>query len=199
MENNETVSTVEPIEQNDPQVNLSSAKKERTIFWLRMVGWLLAGVVAPITTFAIKFGLFTETGYTIVVDELGNITATTTALNGWGIVSIIIVALAIFEIIKEVIAAQGTGYSYPKQLLNGIKSRVLPLGVALGVSYYLQGVIENVVFCLFVILITQIAAIAINPLPEWRAKKCEEEDYSDLVTGFVKAIKTFKNKKGGDK
>lgn len=174
----------------------TSSKKEKVIFWSRMVGWALSGVVAPIVTFAVKFGLFTETGYTITTDELGNVTATATALNGWGIISILIVAFAAMQVIKEVIAAQGTGYTLSKQVLHGFKSRILPLAIALGISYYLQGVIADVVFCLFIILITQVVAIVVNPLPEWRAKKNKEEDYNDVMSGLVKAIKEFSKKEG---
>jgi hypothetical protein len=174
----------------------SSTKKGKVIFWSRMAGWVLTGVIAPIVTFAIKFGLFTETGYTITVDELGNITASTTALNGWGILSSLLVAFAVFQVVKEVIAAQGTGYSYPKQLLQGLKSRILPIAIALGVAYFLQGVIDQIVFCLVVLLITQAAALAINPLPEWRAKKNQEEDYSDIISGLAKAIKERAKKRG---
>lgn len=174
-----------------------TTKKEKVIFWTRIAGWVLTGVIAPIVTFAIKFGLFTETGYTVTVDELGNVTASTTAINGWGIISILIVAFAILQAVKEVIYAQSTGYTYAKQLLHGVKSKIIPLAIALGLVYYLQGVVDQLVFCLVVILISQAAAIALNPLPEWRAKKNKEENYDDVMSALVNAIKAYSKKKGG--
>ena len=191
---NENPQSVESVE---PTVEVTtSPKKEKVIFWTRMAGWVLTGVIAPIVTFAIKFGLFTETGYTVSVDELGNVTATSTALNGWGIISILIVAFAVFQVVKEVIAAQDPGYSYPKQLLQGLKSRILPIAIVLGISYFLQGVMDQIVFCLVVLLISQAAALALNPLPEWRAKKNKDEDYSDIISGLAKAIKEHAKKRG---
>lgn len=175
--------------------HLSEAKKRLLIFWLRMIGWICTGVVAPITTFTIKFGLFTKYGYNLVTDELGNVTGMKIALNGWGIISIVLIALAIFEVINEVIAAQGEGYSYTKQLLLGFKSRCLPLAIATGVAFWLNGCLEQVQFCLIVILISQTAAMALNPLPAWRASKHNKEDYSDLISGLTKIVKEHKENK----
>lgn len=196
MADNDTTINTEPSEEDLQQ--LDSAKSKLIIFWLRMLGWFTAGVVAPITTFSIKFGLFTEYGYNVTTDELGNVTGMNIALNGWGIVSVLLIALAMFEIINEVIAAQGTGYTYTKQLLQGFKSRILPIAIALGVSWYLKGVIDQIVFCLVVILISQTVAMALNPLPQWRSEKLGKEDYTDALSSLISIIKEHsKTKKGG--
>lgn len=195
--NEEVVITKEPTEEDKKVV--ASTKKKLLIFWLRMLGWLGAGVVAPITTFSIKFGLFTEYGYNITTDELGNVTGMHIALNGWGIVSVLLIALALFEIINEVIDAQGAGYTYPKQLLQGFKSRILPLAIALGVCWYLKDVLDQMVFCLIIVGISQTAAIALNPLPKWKYEKLGKEDYSDIITGLARIIKERSNKKGRNK
>lgn len=187
MADEEVVQTEEPTEEDKEAV--SSAKKKLLIFWLRMLGWVGTGVVAPITTFAIKFGLFDKSGYEITTDELGNVTGTYIALNGWGIVSVCLIAFAVYEIINEVIKSRGPGYSYTKQILTGVLHRIIPMAIAIGVCFWLKGVLENVIFCLTVIGISQIGAITLNPLPKWRSEKLKEEDYSDVLTGLVKLVK----------
>lgn len=173
-----------------------SARKDLLIFWARMIGWLATGVGIPITTFSIKFGLFNSYGYQVTTDELGNITGSHIALNGWGIVSVILLAFTAVTIINEIIDAYSSKYSFKKQILIGIKNKIVPLAIAIGICFWLKGVIEQIIFCLIVIGIGQIAAIPLNPLPKWKAKVKGEEDYSDLITG----LRTFlKNKKKGDK
>lgn len=176
-----------------------SARKELLVFWARMLGWLATGVGAPITTFAIKFGLFDKYGYTVTTDELGNVVSSHIALNGWGIVSIILIAFAGISILNSIIDAYAAKYSFTKQCLIGIKNKIVPLAVAIGICYYLKGVIEQVIFCLTVIGISQLAAIPLNPMPKWKAKVKGEEDYSDIITGLKGFLKTYKEKKKGDK
>lgn len=172
-----------------------SARKELLIFWMRMLGWLAAGVGAPITTFSIKFGLFTEYGYTINTDELGNATEFRIALNGWGILSVALIGVAALSIINEIIDAYSNRYSFTKQCLIGLKNRIIPIAIAIGICFYLKGVIDQIIFCLSVLGISQLLAIPLNPMPQWKAKVKGEEDYSDLVTGLRKYLK---NKKKGD-
>lgn len=171
-----------------------SARKELLIFWARMIGWLAAGVAAPITTFSLKFGLFNEYGYQVTTDELGNITGSHIALNGWGIVSVALLGFTIINILHEIIDAFSNKYSFTKQCLVGLKNRIIPIAIAIVACYYLKGVIDQIIFCLTVIGISQIAAVPLNPLPKWKAKVKGEEDYSDIITGLRKILN--RNKKG---
>jgi len=171
-----------------------SARKRLLIFWARMIGWLAAGVGAPITTFAIKFGLFTEYGYTVTTDELGNVTGSHIAINGWGIVSIILIGAAALSIINEIVDAYSKKYSFTKQCLVGLRNRIIPIAIAIGVCFYLKGVIEQIIFCLTVIGISQIAAIPLNPMPEWKSRVKGEEDYSDIITGLRAFLKAHSKK-----
>lgn len=172
------------------------ARKRLLVFWARMIGWLATGVGAPIATFAIKFGLFDKYGYTVTTDELGNVTGSHIAINGWGIISVILIGAVVLGIINEIIDAYSKKYSFTKQCLVGLKNRIIPMAVAIGVCYYLKGVMEQVIFCLVVIGICQIAAIPLNPMPEWKSRVKGEEDYSDIITGFRTFLKS-RNKKGG--
>lgn len=181
-----------------PEENSSSAKsrKELLIFWLRMVGWVATAVVAPITTFSIKFGLFTEYGYQVTTDDLGNVTGMKVALNGWGIVSVVLIAFSVFSVLNEIIDAYAKKYSYAKQILLGLKNKILPIAIAIACCYFLKGMMEQIIFCLTTIGICQIAAIALNPLPEWKSKKKGEEDYSDLISLLPKYIRGKMKKEG---
>ena len=168
------------------------AKHDLLIFWLRMVGWLATGVGAPITVFAIKFGLFNEYGYAITTDDLGNVTGMHVALNGWGIVSVILITWALSQIISEIIDAYTNKYSFTKQVLMGIKDKIIPLVIAIGVCVFLKGCIDQVIFCLVTIGISQLAAIALNPLPKWKYEKKGVEDYHDLLSGLTQLLKERK-------
>lgn len=174
--------------------DVKEKRKALAVFWLRMFGWLLTGCGAPITTFAVKFGLFTKTGYEIVYDELGNPTSiTTTALNGWGIVSCMLVGFTIIQILKEVVSAY-TGYSLTKQILDGILHKIIPLLIAFFICYFISGVVQQMMVCLGVVIVCQIVAIPLNPLPKWKYEKKGCEDYSDAMSSMVKMLKErFKN------
>lgn len=181
---------------DEEKLALAGAKHDLIVFWLRMIGWLLSGCVMPITVFAIKFGLFNSYGYQVTTDELGNITGTTIALNGWGIASVILVAFTAYQIINEIIKSH-SGYSLTKQILTGILHRLIPLLAMIMVCYWLKGCLEEIIFCLGVIALGQCAAIPLNPLPAWRAKKTSKEDYSDILTGLFTLIKN-KGKRGSE-
>lgn len=176
----------------------ASTRKDLLIFWLRMLGWVASAVVAPISVFSIKFGLFTEYGYTVTTDELGNVTGMNVALNGWGIVSVCLVIYAIYSVLNEVIDAFSHKYSYIKQILVGLKNKIIPIALAIGICYFLKGVLDQVIFCLITIGISQIAATAVNPLPKWKSEVKGEEDYSDLLAILPKYLKS-KIKRGEDK
>jgi hypothetical protein len=172
-----------------------AARKELLVFWARMIGWLVAGVGAPITVFSLKFGLFNEYGYEVTTDELGNVTGSHIALNGWGIISVCLIGFAAISILSEIIDAYSHKYSFTKQCLVGLKNKILPIAIALGICFYLKGTIEQIIFCLEIIGLSQIAAIPLNPMPKWKSEKKGEEDYSDIITG----LRTFlrrKNKEG---
>ena len=171
------------------------SKKRLAIFWARMLGWIATGCGAPIAVFATKFGLFKSVEQSEVYDEMGNLVQKSIALNGWGIVSCFLIFWTIAQILSEVLKRLD-GYSLTKQVLTGFKNRIIPLVIAFGMFYALQGVIAEILFCLGTIIISQIAAIALNPLPQWRYSKNKEENYDDALayafTAFSKAI--HKNK-----
>lgn len=187
---------VEQPEEPVKKHKLNEKAKSLIIFWARMAGWVISSCGVPISVFAIKFGLFDKTGYQINTDALGNVTSSNIALNGWGIVSCILIGVAIINVLYEVIDAFAKKYSLAKQCLVGLVKRILPIAIAIGVCFFLKGVLDQVIFCLIIVGVSQLAAIPLNPLPAWKYKIKGEEDYSDVITGLRHLIKINKDKKG---
>lgn len=166
--------------------------KTHLIFWLRMIGWFFAGCVSPIIVFATKFGLFKSS--TVSADSLGNIIYQKSyALNGWGIISCFLVGYTLIQIMREVIKSY-TGYSLTKQVLDGILKSIIPLMVAYAICYFLYDAIEQIMFCLAIIIITRLIAIPLNPLPKWRFEKTGKEDYSEATALLTKIAQSLKTK-----
>ena len=170
--------------------------KNKLIFWSRLLGWIAVSCGIPITVFAVKFGLFKSSGYTVVVDELGNtVSDAPIALNGWGIISCVVIAWTAVQILKEVRDAY-TGYSFKKQCIDGIL-KTMPLIVTLLIFLFLRNSFDSAVYCLAVITVARIVAVPLNPLPKWKYETKGVEDYQDGLSIIVKYIKS--KMKDGDK
>ena len=161
-------------------------------FWIRMILWVIAQAGVPITVFAIKFGLFTTESITTSYDELGNVVQTSISLNGWGIVSVFLIGWTVMQIVNSIIESMEDGYSMVKQVVKGVKSRIIPLVITFFICYYLEGVLKEVMFCLIILIASQLVAIPLNPLPQWIYKKKGVEEYKDALTTLVDFIKTKK-------
>lgn len=169
--------------------------KNRIVFWIRMVGWIATGCVAPISVFATKFGLFKQSGYEVTTDELGNTVSTAPiAPNGWGIISCLIILWTLLQIIKEVKDAY-SGYSFKKQCLDGF-IKLIPLITMLVVCFFLRGAIDEIIYCLIVVIISRICSVPINPLPKWNYEVKGVENYEDALTTIIKHVRN--KMKGGE-
>lgn len=165
---------------------MSEKLKYRIVFWIRMLFWALSGCVAPVAVFAHKFGLFKPT---VEYDSLGNVVSNDVSLNGWGIISCIIIGTFLISVVQEIADAY-VGYSLTKQCYVGIL-KIMPLIIAYVIGYFLSGVISQVMYCLAVIIICKLISIPINPLPKWKYDKLGIEDYADalkLFSNFVKRV-----------
>lgn len=175
------------------EVIMQETTKSRIVFTIRLISWILIGCVLPISVFAYKFGLFRE--YTLVVDELGNVVSKTNpSLNGWGIISCLLVGSFISAIVKDISDAY-VGYSLAKQCYKGICS-TMPLIIAFAVCYFLKGVLDQVMFCLIILILCKLVSTPINPLPKWKYEKRGSEDYSTLFEAFTAFIRN--HRLGGD-
>lgn len=158
-----------------------------------MVLWLGVGCLTPIITFAVKFGLLTKKE--AVVDTLGNvIPQTDVSLNGWGILCCLLLGSYVINVVKE-IAAAGRGYSLAKQCWQGVAKSV-PLIVAYAACYFLKGALDEIMFCLMILIICKIASTPFNPLPKWRYDRQGVEDYSDFLEHFTNFVNNFRRDGG---
>ena len=171
--------------------NNTFSVKNLIVFWVRFTGWVGTSCIAPIVVFANKFGLFKEAHYEPVYDELGNtINASPPALNGWGILSCLIIGFTIMNILKEVSKAY-IGYSFTKQIIKGICSTI-PIVICFAICYFLEDNISTIKYCLAVIIVTKLISIPINPLPKWRYEKTGVEVYENFlktISGYLKSLK----------
>lgn len=152
-----------------------------------MIGWLGLNIAVPTSVFAIKFGLFNVERTTY--DSLGNaVIKESVSLNGWGIVSCLLVGWTLIQILKEVSAAY-TGYSLVKQTVQGITHQIIPLVMIYCICYFLNGVLTQVMFCIAILIVCKLGAIPLNPLPKWRYEKNGIEDYRDILSQAVQFIK----------
>ena len=160
-----------------------------------MLGWVLTSCVAPIAVFSVKFGLFDRSGYEVVTDELGNIVSVNpTALNGWGIISCVIVLWTVVQILKDVKDSY-TGYSFIKQCIDGVL-KVMPFVIAFTICFFLRDALNEIMDCLIVVIIARLVAVPLNPLPKWKFERKGIEDYEDGLALIVKYIK--EKLEGGD-
>lgn len=168
---------------------MSQKAKDRLIFWIRLIGWLVVGCAVPIIIFAVKFGLFDDSGYNVTTDSLGNVVnVRPTALSGWGILACIIIFWTILQVLKEIRKAY-VGYSFTKQCIDGVVKTIIPLVAIIVGCFILKNALANVTYCLIVLTICKLIAIPLNPLPKWRYEKSGQEDYSDALAYVVKFIK----------
>lgn len=162
--------------------------KSLILFWIRLIMWVGASCIAPIAVFSNKFGLFKETSYEPVYDELGNVVnASPPALNGWGIVSCLIVGFTVISMLKEISKAY-VGYSFTKQIIQGILSAI-PIMICFAICHFLKDNLDAIRYCLATIILTKLIAIPLNPLPKWRYEKSGIEAYDDFITTVSKYIK----------
>lgn len=126
-------------------------KNQKIIFYVRLALFILIGCVAPFAFIAWRFDLFTS--------------ATKASLSGWGIVGILI----IFFFLRYVysILRSGIPYSFITQILAGVFKIIVPLllmYVALNVIGRNIDQFMQVIVC---VILCEIVAIPINPLPKY--------------------------------
>lgn len=174
---------------------MKETTKHRLVFWIRLVSWIAIGCVIPIVIFAHEFGLFVKV--TVVYDELGNVVSkTNSTLNGWGIVSVLLIGSFLSSILKDVAEASSPGYSLIKQCYMGL-SKTMPLIIAFAVCYFLSGVLDQAMYCLIVLIICKLLSTPINPLPKWKYEKLGNEDYSTFIEHLTDFVKKHSKESGG--
>lgn len=143
-------------------------KQSKKAFWIRLVLYVLFGGVAPGAFLIWRFDLFSE------ISSL--------SIGGWGIVCIAFVGIFFLKMLKAV--KEGLPYSFGTQCINGICKIILPLLIALLILYAVQNCITELMQFLGVVIVCEVIAIPLNPIPQWAHEngiKEEEGKYKRIA------------------
>ena len=127
-------------------------------FVIRLIAFFITAIIMPCVYLSIRFNLFVSKS----------------RLSLWGFIMILFVFIVIMVMLKFYLDGMKTKWSYGKQLVKGFLKVVLPLLIILIGALYIKNHIEEfikdlnlVIECIGVITISEILAIAINPLSKW--------------------------------
>ena len=127
----------------------------KTVFMSRAVAWFIFAGVLPFLFIAFRYGIFKSSG--------------AIALNGWGIIGIVILGAVIITLFKYL--REGMEEGLMKQCVLGFCKVILPL---LAVLLIVEGIKSNIDLfekALAVTISCELVAIPINPFPEWLEKR----------------------------
>ena len=147
--------------------------KEKAIFIVRLIIFILFACILPFAFIAWRFGLFSQS-------QGSNI-----ALSGWGIIGIIIVLAFVIYVLKML--RMGQPFSMFTQILSGLIKVILPLLICLLILKAMRNNIDSMIQALTCSIICEMVAIVVNPLPKWVEDnhiQKEELKASSLISKF---------------
>lgn len=133
------------------------SKKE---FWLRLSLYIIFGGIIPFAFLVWRFNLFGK--------------VSSISIGGWGIVAILFVAIFFIRLFKAV--RKGLPYSIWTQILDGIVKIIIPLAVAAVIVYLFKDLTEQIFQFLMVLIVSELIAIPVNPIPRWINDNKIEQD-----------------------
>ncbi|WP_281512136.1 hypothetical protein [Mammaliicoccus vitulinus] len=139
-------------------------------FWIRLVCYSLFGLACPIIFLAWRFKLFTN-------KEI--------ALSGWGVIAIMFVTLFFLKLINTV--RKSLQFSIYKQILDGICKVIIPLTIAAICVYCFQNIMKEMFEFLCVLIVCEMIAICLNPLPQWK----HDHNIQESENTLKKALETL--------
>ena len=151
----------------------------KTVFWSRFVLWTIFACGLPFAFIVWRFQLF----HTISKIQIG----------GWGVIAIVILACFVITVIKYIKIALSNHYSFVGQCLTGFCKVIVPLLAFFAILYYLKSQIDLMLQVIGCVIICELVAIPMNPLPKW-AYECQKdvrvgerkEAFDYLLDGFFK-------------
>lgn len=160
----------------EEKIQLKKQQKEKTRnFVLRLIGYILFGLVLPMGYLIWRFKLFSQTS------KLN--------LGGWGIVLIIFTAVFFAKLIKQSIDTIESEVA--KQCLNAIRKVFIPLLAVTLCLYSVGNAWEDLIKFFMILTICEPIAYVLNPFPTFLRQK-EEEGAENKIT---KIIELFWDKK----
>lgn len=139
----------------EEKVSLSQFLKShpKSIFWTRLVLFLIFGLILPIAFIIWRFDLFRA---------ISNI-----RIGGWGIIVVIFVGIFAIGVVKYIKLALGAKYTLFGQCLSGLIKVVLPLMLLYALLKSIQSSLEYALQTVGCVILCEIIAIPVNPLPKW--------------------------------
>lgn len=151
----------------------------KTVFLTRAFAWATFAAILPFAFIAYRYGIFRSTG--------------TIALNGWGMIGVVILLVFVISLISYI--KQGMEEGMLKQCLMGFVKIIVPL---LAVMLIVQGIKNNIdlfIKALGVTIACEFVAIPINPFPEWLEKRRKEKNLKEQESVFGALWDKFFDKK----
>lgn len=131
----------------------------RQLFWTRFALWVLFALVAPVAFIAWRFELFK-----------GN----HVSISGWGFLAIVIIAVFIISLLRYV--KKGLPFSFMSQCISGLCKVILPLVCLYAILYCIQQNLQAFLQALGCVILCELVAIPLNPMPQWMHDNLEEKD-----------------------
>lgn len=137
--------------ENDITQPIKNGKMGTKQFLIRLSLWVLFAAIVPIGYLAYRFDIFN-----------GNASH---SLTGWGIIAIIIAAVFMVSLIREVLVGLPQG-SMVRQCVKGAMS-LIPLFLFILLVDRVKKSMDEFETFLIILLISEAIAVPINPLPKW--------------------------------
>lgn len=155
----------------------TSEKMSKKQFWIRFSLWALFAAIIPVGFIIYKYGLFVPANTT---------TKAQYQLSGWGIISIVIVAIFLLVLLKDAMKGLPNG-SMIKQCVKGI-GMLIPLFLFILMINSIKDSIEAFEEVLIVLLVSELVAVPINPFPKWATQNNIDMTENIIVKSIKKAL-----------
>lgn len=157
------------------QMNKSNKRSDIAFFISRLIGYIILGLVIPMSFLIWRFDLFSKTS------KLN--------IGGWGVVVIIFTAVFIAKLAKQ--ACEAIDNVFAKQIVDAVRKVLIPLLAATLCLYAVGDFWKELVNFFIALTICEPIAYVLNPFPEFLKEKEKEEKKSNLV----KVLELFWEKK----
>lgn len=158
----------------------------KAIFWIRFIAFFMFACALPFIFIVWRFDLFKS--------------VSKVQIGGWGILAIILVIAFVFVVIRYVKMAINAKYSLTAQVLGGVCKIILPLVAVTVILWCVRNEIELLLQVLGCIILCELIAIPLNPLPKWayeQQKEVKEEDRKETMDYVLDRIFKKKNEVEG--
>lgn len=131
---------------------------KKKLFIIRLIAFICLLLVPPIYL-VFRYDLFTK------VSGLN--------IGGWGIIAILMVAVALFMFLRYLI--KGKTYAYWKQIVKAVLYIIVPCFTIYVIIYISQEYLNRLLELIIITMVSYFSAFCINPLPQYTYEKSRGE------------------------